>query len=84
MQREQLKDKWLTLGDNEKEPFEKKTRDHLAKQGLMKECIVDALQKAKGGNCSRSYSSLAKVMLLMPSPVKIYCYVNVKRTQIYS
>ena len=61
-QREQLKSKWLTLGDEDKEPYEKKTRDHLEIQGLMKECIVDALRKAKGGNCSRSYSSLAKVI----------------------
>jgi hypothetical protein len=43
-------------------PFEKKQRDHLAKQCLMKESITDALQKAKGGNCVRSYASLAKVV----------------------
>jgi hypothetical protein len=30
-------------------------------QSLMKECITDALQKEKGGNCVRSYASLAKV-----------------------
>ena len=27
----------------------------------MKECITDALRKQQGGNCSRSYASLAKV-----------------------
>jgi hypothetical protein len=42
-------------------PFEKKQRDYLAKQSLMKESITDALQKAKGGNCLQSYASLAKV-----------------------
>ena len=41
-------------------------RDHLAKQELMKDCIVDALQKDKGGNCVRSYASLAKVTRLLP------------------
>jgi hypothetical protein len=49
------------LTDEDKEPYAKKARDHQAKQNLMKECIVDALRKAKGGNCSRSYASLAKV-----------------------
>jgi hypothetical protein len=61
MQRESLKEKWLTLTDEEKIPFEKKKRDHMAKQGIMKECITNALRKEKGGNCSRSYASLAKV-----------------------
>ena len=56
-----LKEKWLTLTDEDKAPYEKKARDHLVKQELMKECIVDSLRKAKGGNCSRSYASLAKV-----------------------
>ncbi len=65
MQRATLRAKWLTLGEDEKVPFKKKTRDHLAKQELMKECITDALQKAKGGNCSRSYTSLAKVLWLV-------------------
>ena len=45
----------------EKIPFEKKHRDHVTKQSLMKECITDALKKEKGGNCVRSYASLAKV-----------------------
>jgi hypothetical protein len=56
-----LKEKWLTLTNEDKEPYAKKAHDHQAKQHLMKECIVDALRKAKGGNCSRSYASLAKV-----------------------
>ena len=57
----ELKEKWSTMSDKEKEPFEKRKRDHLARQGVMKECISDALQKQKGGNCVRSYASLAKV-----------------------
>ncbi len=66
MQRDKLKEKWLTLDEEEKIPNEKQTRDHLAKQSLMKECITDALRKQQGGNCSRSYASLAKVELLKP------------------
>jgi hypothetical protein len=31
-QRNKLKEQWLTLGEEEKEPYEKKTRDTLAKQ----------------------------------------------------
>jgi hypothetical protein len=60
MKKMELKEKWITLSDKEKEPFEKKKRDHLARQGVMKECITDALQKQKGDNCVRSYASLAK------------------------
>ncbi len=56
-----LKAKWDTLTAEEKIPFEKQQRDHLAKQNIMKESITDALQKEKGGNCVRSYASLAKV-----------------------
>ena len=59
--RETLKEKWKTLGADEKLPFERKRREHMAKQHLMKECISEALMKQKGGNCSRSYASLAKV-----------------------
>ncbi len=50
--------KWGELTDEEKIPYEKKSRDHLAKQDLMKDAIVDALRKEKGGNCSRSFGSL--------------------------
>jgi hypothetical protein len=57
----EFKEKWNTLSAEDKEPFEKKKRDHLARQGVMKECIADAIQKEKGGNCVRSYASLAKV-----------------------
>jgi hypothetical protein len=57
-----LKEKWSTLTPDEKMPFEKLKRDHLAKQSLMKESITDALKKEKGGNCVRSYASLAKVI----------------------
>jgi hypothetical protein len=38
----------------------KKARDHLAKQSIMQEAVTHALQKEKGGNCSRSYASVAK------------------------
>jgi hypothetical protein len=55
-----LKEKWLTLSEEAKEPFAKKARDQMAKQQYMKESITDALRRDKGGNCSRSYSSLAK------------------------
>jgi hypothetical protein len=61
MKKMELKEKWSTLSDKEKESFEKKKRDHLARQGVMKECITDALQKHQGDNCVRSYASLAKV-----------------------
>ena len=43
-----------------REPYEKQSRDHLAKQSFMKEAVTHALQKVKGGNCSRSYASVAK------------------------
>jgi hypothetical protein len=59
--RKDFKEIWETLSAEDREPFEKKKRDHLARQGVMKECIADALQKIKGGNCVRSYASLAKV-----------------------
>jgi hypothetical protein len=59
--KQELKEKWSTLSDKDKEPYEKKKRDHLARQGAMQECITDALQKSMGGNCVRSYASLAKV-----------------------
>ncbi len=59
--RQDFKEKWENLSAEDREPFEKKKRDHLARQDVMKECIADALQKIKGGNCVRSYASLAKV-----------------------
>jgi hypothetical protein len=68
LQRATLKEKWLTLDEKEKIPYQKKARDHLAKQGLMTECITDALRKEAGGNCSRSYASLAKVIFDGPYP----------------
>ncbi len=48
------------MNETERIPYFKKARDHLAKQSIMKEAVVDALQKEKGGNCSRSYASVAK------------------------
>jgi hypothetical protein len=56
-----FKEKWDNLSDEDKIPFNKKARDHVAKQGIMQECITDALKKTKGGNCSRSFQSIAKV-----------------------
>jgi hypothetical protein len=52
--------KWEDLSPVDRVPYEKKARDHLAKQSVMKEAVVNALQKDKGGNCSRSYASVAK------------------------
>jgi hypothetical protein len=60
-----------------KVPYEKKARDHLAKQGLMKERITDALKKQQGGNCSRSYASLAKVISASILLEKISMVTNV-------
>jgi hypothetical protein len=57
-----LKEKWKTLTEHEKIPFERKRREHMAKQELMKESVSDALIARKGGNSVRSYASLAKVM----------------------
>ena len=48
----------------------------------MKECIVDALRKAKGGNCSRSYSSLAKVLTLNLT-LTITLTLNITLTNFY-
>ena len=67
VKRDALKLKWVNLTDDAKIPYEKQARDHLAKQSLMKECITDALRKQRGGNCSRSYASLAKVLKLKSS-----------------
>jgi hypothetical protein len=62
LQRESFKLRWFNLTEEERIPYEKQARDYLAKQELMKECInTDALRKQQGGNCSRSYASLAKV-----------------------
>ncbi len=46
---------WNVLPADEKVSFEKKARDHVAKQDIMQECISDALRKEHGGNCSRSF-----------------------------
>jgi hypothetical protein len=56
-----FKVKWDNLSDEDKIPFNKKARDHVAKQEIMQECITDALKKSNGGNCSRSFQSIAKV-----------------------
>jgi hypothetical protein len=55
-----LKIAWTRLSAEEKVPYDKMSRDHHARQPLMKECLVDALQKKTGGNCLRSYRSLEK------------------------
>ncbi len=58
-----FKVKWDNLSDEDKIPFDKKARGHVAKQEIMQECITDALQKEQGGNCSRSFQSIAKVSM---------------------
>jgi hypothetical protein len=55
-----LKKEFNALSNDAKVPFEKMARDHHARQPMIKECIVDALQKKKGGNCLRSYRSLER------------------------
>ncbi len=55
-----LKKQWNALSKDDKVPFEKMARDHHARQPLIKECVVDALQKNRGGGCLRSYRSLEK------------------------
>lgn len=34
----------------------------MAKHSVIEEAITDALSKEKGGNCSRSFASVTKVM----------------------
>jgi hypothetical protein len=52
--------KWEDVSEEDRVPYEKKARDHLAKQSVMKEAVTHALQKEKEGNCLRSYASGAK------------------------
>ncbi len=59
-QKQFYRQKWEGVAVLEREPYEKQSRDHLAKQNVMKEAVTHALQKEKGGNYSRSYASLAK------------------------
>jgi hypothetical protein len=66
-----LKEKWVSLTEDDKLPSEKKARDHMAKQALMKECITDALRKQTGGNRLRSYASIAKVRIVVEEGVGI-------------
>jgi hypothetical protein len=77
VKRNALKEKWTSLTDEEKIPYQKKQRDHMAKQSLMQECITDPLQKQKGGNYVRSYASLAKVT----APTIIFFYSNLPMDQ---
>jgi hypothetical protein len=58
--------------DEEKIPYDKMQRDHMAKQAHMKDAITDALSKQKGGNCVRSYASIAKVLLGIPVIVLVF------------
>ncbi len=67
LKKQNLKDKWATLTEEEKIPFEKMQRDHMAQQAHMKDAITDALSKQKGGNCVRSYASIAKVLSVIAS-----------------
>jgi hypothetical protein len=75
-----LKEKWKTLGEVERQPFERKRREHMAKQELMQECISDALTKEKGRNCSRSYANLAKVRSAISYNVQLF-YVTLPLMQ---
>ncbi len=59
-----LKDKWNMLTMEEKAPYEKKSRDHMARQSVISESIVDALKKQTGGSCSRSFGSVQKVVII--------------------
>jgi hypothetical protein len=76
-----LKNKWNTLTEEEKAPYEKKSRDHMARQSVISESIVDALKKQTGGNCSRSFGSVQKVVIicmpcLYPCSYAIVCYCH--------
>jgi hypothetical protein len=59
-QKAYFQQKWEDVSPTDRVPYEKKARDQLAKQSVMKEAVVAALQKDKGGNCSRSYAGVAK------------------------
>jgi hypothetical protein len=52
----------LNSPQNRKFHSKKKARDHMAKQAMMQECITDSLRKQTGGNCQRSFASIAKVV----------------------
>jgi hypothetical protein len=49
------------MSSEEQTPYEKQSRDHMARQGVIKQSIIDALQKKKGGSSSRSFLSVQKV-----------------------
>ena len=53
-----LKTKWETLSTEERVPYDKQARDHLARQGVISESVADAMRKDKGGSCSRSFLSV--------------------------
>ncbi len=53
------KEEWKVMTAEEKEPFEKIARDKNVRQALMAERVTEALQEKKGGNCLRSFRSLA-------------------------
>jgi hypothetical protein len=59
-QRQITKRAWTYLLEEDKVAYEKMARDHQARQPFIKECLVDALQKKKKGNCTRSFRSLEK------------------------
>jgi hypothetical protein len=43
--RQAFKSKWPALTDENKQPFGKKAHDHVAKHGMLVECITDACGK---------------------------------------
>jgi hypothetical protein len=54
------KEEWNAMTAEAKEPFEKISRDKNVRQVLMAECVIDGgLAEKKGGNCMRSFRSLA-------------------------
>ena len=53
-----LKTKWEKLSTEERVPYDKQARDHLARQGVISESVADAMRKDKGGSCSRSFLSV--------------------------
>ena len=47
-QKKVYQERWENVTAANREPYEKKARDHVAKQSVMKEAVIDALQKEKG------------------------------------
>ena len=72
--------KFQKLSNDEKAPFEKLARDHQVKQALMAESIAETLQKKNGGNCLRSYRSIANATGNWCSHVTIHNWLKAQPT----